>query len=480
MKTKFISWVTVIIAFAVILFNAGCSKDERSSLLEHAPLDAQNVMLLNIKNIVLQSGGDISPDGRLLPTDDFVSLLVSHDEASQALIDVLCTTAPFIDCENLMRYQPAGNEANAVIVFEITDATKLKDALSKIADGKESVHGYDIFTMNQCAVAIKKEKGWISRDIQEAMEIENSIDNNSYASYEPLREFFDYDSHDVEIVFNNIDNNRTPIQYTTLIGSVKNNGIYVDMQFMDKEGNYFSFKDYIHAVDRDLVSYMPSQTQALFAIGDVDDWSKIFVGIENLLPPDIVSPYMLYFALAKEYISQIDGTTLVAFAPIAGRQSLKMQYLNTWEVLVMSHFKPEKTDEIISMAINFLQLQGFKVDEMSKGIYRTQFNGNELMFGTVNGYIFASNYNIFTQGGNTTIGQYYEGKRAMAELLIPYGSETMKAYDLPWGLDVNVYLTSASLSWVLRLPGSNGPVLKDIVEYVSTKNAEDLSSYIDD
>lgn len=442
-----------------------CSTNDKSSILEHIPAEAKNIFLVNFKNVLLQSGGDITSDGELILSESAKSLLHGNDEPTGALVDFICKNARFIDVENMFWYKMT--ESSAIInIFKIKDYAKLKENLLLSGFVGEEADGYLIYDMGSCQMALNKSFGWISRDLEQAIAIEKKIGHSHIASFDPVKEFLENNMHDIQFVVNLKDKTSEGIHYMLGFASFKNTGLFAEISLMDNEGKIYQFRNNIHEVDRNLLKYIPGQTQLLFAIGKVDDWSILFEEVEKFIPKNLFSVYQLYYQVAKEYIAQIDGTTLFAGAPIAGRQALRQFSLDTWQVLVMSHFPQEITDELIQTVINFLSMQNTAVKEVSEGIYQTKLQGTEVMFGNVNGYLFFSNYDIL-EGGNTDLATAYESKRAVAEFLIPNGSETMKACELPWGLDLNLSLNADNGMVVLRLPGANGPVLKELVDFAA-------------
>lgn len=463
---------TVVILLAYLQYS--CSTNERSSLLEHVPDSTNALYVFNIKNIILQSGGDMLSSGELRPNPSLMSFF-DEDPVNSALFNFLCETAPFIDVENVFRYE-SNQDSGEIIMVSVKDTQPYLNYLKQISGNPVKDRGFNLFNFNEFYVVEKNNISWITRDYNYIINIEKKLGKNTFASFSPIREFIETEPHDIEMI---LKNDNSDYRFITGIMTFKKTGIYSQFSLMNEEGELFTLSDKIHEVQRELLKFIPSQTQVLFAIGTVENWQYIFDTFGSIFNKSYFYPYVFYYQIAKDYISKIDGTTMLALAPVAGRQALKNVSLDTWQILFLTHFPQDVTNEIIEMALNFFEMQGNRCTELSKGIYNVNLNHSQLMFGTQNGYIFISNYDIF-DGGNTDLATAYEAKRVVAEVLIPYGSETMKAFDLPWGVDFNISLNATTAQIVLKLPGSNGVVLKDLVNFFSKSSISDFEVSIND
>lgn len=464
LRAAFYSFLTV--ACTVIMW--GCGKSETSRALHHVPSDAKSVTIVNVKNLALQSGCNINAQGQIELTPEAVEMLDRSDMATQTVAGILCSNAPYINIEEVVWYVPE-NSSKPIVVFEIKDAGKFESSLARLSIASINVDKFTVYSFPECVVAVKGNFGWIGRTAAEIIVNENNIGENHFASFKPVKEFFENDSHDIEFVFNNADNTHAELEYILAFGTFRNSGMFFEFHFIDAEGNNFRF-DNVHDVDRNLLQFIPTQTQILLALGRVDDWTEIFKTLETNLPMHSFGDYNMYYQLAKDYISSINGTTLLAGAPVAGAQAMKNFSLETWQVLFMTHFPQDNTNAIIDLAKGFLSSQKIPCHEVSPGVYQSRLYNDDVMFGCVDGYTFLSNYDILV-AGNTDMATAYEGKKGVIELMIPFGSETMKAYNLPWGVDFTISLSTTNVMVTLRLPGSNGPLLKELIKYLSSPEA---------
>lgn len=456
------------IALTVIVSTVltGCKSDEESTLLEHVPCDAKSMVTVNFKNILLQSGGDIEASGKFGIPESWSALMQNSGNASMALVEMICEEAPYIDTEKIIWYS-VKDMSKPSVMFYITDLDKFRSDIASGAETEKKIGKYSIFAMKEFDVVVTDHIGWITADAEYTINMDKDIKDNHLASFDPIRVYLERDDHDIEFVINSSADWNDSISYVLGYTSFKNTGIITELSFMNADGEIYRFNNNIHEVERNLLSYVPNQTQLLFAIGPVENWNPLFNALDKFMPTNEFNTYALYYQIAKEYISRIDKTTMIALAPIAGRQALKNFSLDTWQVLFMSHLPQEQTDDLISLAKTFVISQSMPLKEISPDIYATRLNGVEVLFGEIDGYIFFSNYDLM-EGGNTDLATAYESKRAVAQFLVPYESETMNAYNLPWGIDFNISLNSSNLMFVLRLPGSNGTVLSNLLDYFAS------------
>lgn len=461
--------VLALIAFGAALVGfSSCSGEDNRNLIEHVPSDALIVAKFNLRNLALQSGCDVKADGSIELSKDVETLFEHSDVASQTLVNILAINAPYIDSEAMMWFKP-GTKDGGIVLFDIKDREGLAKSLADFSVAHTTLSGFSVYAYPECSVLTKGEIGWIARQADAVIEIEKKSDRH-FAAFEPVKDFFENESHDIEIAINYNNNVRSDLQYITGFADFKTGGAYAELMFMDAEGNIYQFDDAISTVDRRLLKYIPTKTEALIALGKVNDWDKIFEVVENNAPENLLNEYGPYFAVAKNYLSMIDGTTLFAVAPVAGAQALKQFSLSTWQALMMVHLPAEEIESTISMLKQLLELQGIESRPTSDTNWQFIYEGEKVNFGTVDGYLYVANYDVLN-AGNSEFANSYESKQAAFELMIPYGSETMKALNLPWGLDFNIFLSKKHLKTIVRLPGGNGPVLKEIISSMVNSGA---------
>lgn len=464
-----------VLCAVIILCLQSCGGG-KSGILEHIPVDSYSVMSINVKDIILQSGGNLEGSGALTPNDALYELL---DETSQNadFLRLICTLAPYIEIENVFRYEYTEG-SGFTYIMKVTDKEGFVTLMDRNESKKREISGYKEYNLDFVNLLLKDNFLWATSDTDGLIAINKKIGSDHFAGFEPLRTFFETEDHDIEFVIQRNIVHDTDYKYLLGLASFKTSGIFAEFSLMNDQGQMYQFRNSVHEVDRELLQYIPSQTQILFALGKVDDWDSFFKSVDNLLP-ETLAPYMFYYGLTKEYITKIDGTTLIALAPVAGSQSLKKMNLQTWQVLAMTHLPQNESDEILSMVNSFLELQGIAYKETEQGIFTANLMGVHMMYGRKDGYLFFSNYDIL-DGGNTSMATAYESKRIVAELLIPHNSETMKALNLPWGVDLNLAVNTTNSMIVLKLPGANGPLLKDIVNELATLRISDLELSLND
>lgn len=453
--------IHVFLIFLASICFFSCSNKQKS-ILEKIPADVSAVAIMNIDSISLKAGCHFDENGAIVLPQTLAQLQEYEDIAARSITDIILTNADYINTVSLVCYVREANN-KPVILFEILDTKALEESLTSNAKETGTLDGYITYTYPGCIAMTKDGMGYISTEATVILDVEKQLEEGNITENSHIKDFL-LKPHDVNIVFRNPAYENEALEYTLGIIECKTGGMFFQCSFMDKEGNIFSFRPYIHDVDRKLLSFIPSKTQLLVAFGEVVAWPEITEYIEeksgNLIPQD----YKTYFNVFSNFLTLIDGTTLLALAPIDGVKAVEDLSLNSWQALLMTHMSNMDTEKILQIGQSLFNSLGIRTLESDSTTYQLDFKGLGLTFGDIYGNLYASNYNIL-DGGNQEMMPEYEGKKFVLSISIPQDSETAESLKIPWGINFNLAIHHNNIQMVLRLPGATKPVLQEIIDF---------------
>lgn len=456
--TRNIFYIFILSLLALVSF--GCSK-RSDKLMEQIPADATTVAIVNLDSISIKAGCEFDSAGAIVLSPALRLLEEYEDEATRSLISVILANADYINTIDLVSFVRSADK-RPIVLFEVFDKEKLDRSLADRARSISEKEGYNIFTYPGCSIMTKGKFGWISSDADAVIDAVESLESGNVTGNKYVREFLDR-PHDINMIVRNTKCEGSPFEYALFIGECKSGGIFAQCSFMDSEGEIFSFRPYINDVDMNLLSFIPPKTQLLIAFGEVVSWPEILEYIDSGSSGPMLQDYLAYFNLFSDFLTLIDGTTLLAVAPVDGTPVIGEISLDSWQALLLTRMSDMDPEKILSSGEKFFDSLDIKIVKTDTGTYKINFMGLDMIFGAVNGNLYVANYNIL-DGGNEEIMPEYEGKKFVFNISIPKGSETADLLDLPWGINFNISLHHNNIQMVLRLPGAEKPVLQEVID----------------
>lgn len=485
MKPQFLQSKFVKASLAVVttltLTLGGCRNAERPSqlgLLESVPADAHYIATVNL-NKILKNAGCKYNNGIITLSPDLAAIRDRLSADNARMVDVMLLTSQAIDFDNIVVF---GKDAESpVATFGVTDVTLFETLASGAARSVKREDGTATFFLDDCAVVLDDAQGWVAERVEV---IEQARLTKSEGKIAPLTDgIVKYlDRGDEALAFaakltgeavttrrNGVDNTLDGVWACGKI-NVNNNILGLDMTFMDKAGQQIDFSNDVATLDTDFLRYIPENSQLLFALGKPSDIKKLYSALEPFIPKDIKN----YVVTALPYLEAIDGTTAVAFNPAAGAQSLAGLSLDAWDATVMTHMPQEKVDALVG-TLSMFAATTFR-SASHDDINAIKFGDITLTYGNYDGYFIGSTREI-SADRNNSFSSAVTGKLGALIADIPYGSETMKAFNLPYGFYGSVILEPTLIKGKFRFNGTNEPVLTTVASIVAremeNRNYED-------
>ena len=449
----------LLIAALISAFFTACSeKDEL--LLDHVPDDIFGVAIVNIDSLSLKAGCQVAPDGSLILTPDLKKLCGKADKSFSKAVDIVCAVAPYINTVDLaiVCEEP---KSKPFLMFEIFDYDKLTAAIEKMGGKQSQDDDFDVFDLTDCQLVASGRLGWIVGNVQQVKDLEQRAAKGAIADLSPLKDYLDQ-NHDFCAAFNPKLEDPKEDYSPMFLADIKNGGLFAELSFMDGKGDTFNFQKNIGDMDRSVLEYIPQGTQILLGIGEMKDSESLLEALRPVAKEFFSEKVMSAFGVATGLSSMINGSTIIALAPDATSKDLADISPDTWEMLFLSKMSEQNMQKTVDMAKIFLDENGYDVTDLDSTEYTFKYDGRPVNFGIDNGYIYAANYDL-DEHERSPVAPENETKLAMFRVLIPKNSETAKAFGLPWGVSFHSTISRHYIMFVLRLPGANGPVLKEVI-----------------
>lgn len=463
--TRSLKWALSLITAMAIISVTSCKETERG-LLDTVPDSAQAITTLNLDKVLKNAGCQVK-DGKYELTPELTELLGNSD--AESFLEWLGTFSKLVDINHVVIYMI--DQQNGVGTVSITDEAGLEKALVDYgAEKVDSRNGYDIYeTSNKMVFLMKDGQGWFARKADDVIKSVKEAEKNPIAALVGVKEFLLNDNP------LNFAYRYNGISYRWMCGSVKfsDNVMGMTLKGMDDDGKLLDFGEMLQPVNTDFLRYTTSTTQlaAAFSVPGGIPWESVKAIVMSQRNISMAQKGML--EMIFEQLKKIDGTVALCAAPAGGSQALSRFNLSSWDLLLMAHMKQEEVNANVEQLVGLARQFRLEV-ENEDGVYHTNLSSldaslGDVYFGNIDGY-FAVSTRQFDSNANNQLAPVFEGKNAAIALDIPYGSETMKAFGLPYGFSVTLQVEDNAIEVRSRFNGTNGSFLSSLIGLIAKMN----------
>lgn len=454
----------LILPMAVMLLAAvmsSCDKSERS-LLDTVPDSAQMIATVDLDKLLKNAGCQVK-DGKYELTAQLTSLLGATD--ANSFTEWLERFSKVVDLNHAVVYMV--NQNTTIGTLSVTDPDALEAALTHYDLRKiEGRDGYEIYESPNGSVAMVKDgQVWFSRDADDVIKSVKKAEKDPIAALVGVKEFL-LTNHPVNFAYRYMG-----ISLNWVCGSValNDNIMGLTIKGMNNDGKLIEFDPLFDAVNTDFLRYTPGDTQlaAAFSVKANIPWDQALAIIKA--HPALSMSQKGAIEMVFSQLKKIDGTVALTAAPAAGAPALANISLSTWDLMLMAHMPQNEVNANVDQLVGTARQFGIAVDE-ENGIYHANLSRldpslGDVYVGNVDGY-FAVSTRPFDSNSNNSLAQVFQGHGGAIALDIPYGSETMKAFGLPYGFSVTMQLERNSIEMRARFNGTNGAFLSSLIEMI--------------
>lgn len=454
-----------MVVFVLAAMVSSCDKSERG-LLDTVPDSAQAIATVDFDELLKNAGCQVK-DGKYELTPQLTSLLGNSDARSFA--EWLSRFSKVVDLNHVVIYMM--DKTTTIGTVSVTDLDGLESALTHYdlhkVDGRE---GYDIYEGEDGSVAMLKDgQAWFARKADYVIKSVKKAEKDPLASLVGVKEFL-LTEHPLNFAYR-----YSGISFNWVCGSVALNDNIMGMTIkgMDDDGKLLEFDPLFDAVNTDFLRYTPGNTQlaAAFSVKADVPWDQALAILKAHPGLSMSQKGMLEMVFSQ--LKKIDGTVALTAAPAAGAPALANFSLSTWDLMLMAHMPQNEVNANVSQLVATARQFGITVDE-ENGVYHANLSRldpslGDVYVGNVDGY-FAVSTRPFDSNSNNSLTQVFQGRGGAVALDIPYGSETMKAFGLPYGLSVTLQLEKKSVEMRARFNGTNGSFLSSLIDMIQKMN----------
>lgn len=460
---KSIKPLRLILAMAAVLIAlvSSCDKSERS-LLDTVPDSARVVATADFDKLLKNAGCQVK-DGKYELTPQLTSLLGDSD--AHTFAEWLNCISKAADINHVVIYMT--DHATPIGTVSITDLDAIETALTDY-DFKKAVScdGYDIYEWPDGAVAMLKDgQAWFAHKADDVIKSVKKADKDPLAALDGVKKFLLTD-HPVNVAYR-----CSGMPFDWVCGSVALNDNILGMTIkgMDDDGKLFELDRLFDTVNTDFLRYAPGNTQLAVAFSAKTNapWNQALAILKAHPGLSMSQKGMLEMVFSQ--LKKIDGTIAIAAAPAAGAPALANLSLSTWDLMLMVHMPQDVVNSNVSQLVATARQFGMTVNE-ENGVYCANLSQldpslGDIYVGNVDGY-FAVSTRQFIPNSDNSLVQVFHGCGGAVALDIPYGSETMKAFGLPYGLSVTLQLESESAEIRARFNGTNSSFLSSLIDMI--------------
>lgn len=432
----------------------GCRKSSGGNLLDNVPHNAKVIAAVNL-DMILKNAGCKFSNGTITLSNDLAVLRDRYCQDRADAVNMVLLTASTLDLKRVIIYRL--DNLDPVVTFKI----KNKEIFTALATGAagtmESVGQYNTFKLDGCVIMTSDDTGWISTTVSN---IEQSMAGKSgkrHPSFDNVVSFINNSDKAIAMAVNlHTAMDAAPrngvvqgFENTWVTGeaTLSDNILGLEFQTIDNDGQTLDISPYIGQVDTDFLRYTPGNTQLLVSFGKIAGIDGLYSMIRTAISPELRETA----DRVVPYISEIDGTTSLAVNPVATGDNLNEFTFDTWDVTFMTHLPQRSIDAICTLAQHFTTPGSSEEQSLMIGT-------KEVFYGEYDGYFAASTRPISANYNNSFVNAA-QGSRALFVIDIPYNSETMKAFDLPYGLYLSIKLEDTALKGKMKFNGNNSPFL---------------------
>jgi len=453
--------LSILMAAAI----SSCDKSDRG-LLDTVPDSAQMVTTVDFESLMKNAGCQVK-NGKYELTPELTTLLGDSDASS--FTEWLSRFAKIIDMKHVVIYMM--NQNTAVATVSITDTDALEVALSdynlRKADTRD---GFNIYEgKNKMIIMVKDSQAWLAR---KADDVINSVKKAGKKPVTELAGVSDFLSTDHPVNFAYRYNG---MMFNWMCGSVtlNDNILGMTIKAIDDKGKTMEFGPLLNPVSTDFLRYTPANTQlaAAFSIKADIPWDQCLTILKA--HPSLSMSQKGAIEMIITQLKKIDGTVALSASPAAGAPALSQFSLSAWDIMLMAHMSPENVNSNVEQLVAMGKQFGIKV-ENDGGVYHANLSRldpslGDLYIGNIDGY-FAVSTRPFDTTSDSSLKQVFEGRCGAIALDIPYGSETMKAFGLPYGFSLTIQLESKSIELRARFNGTSGSFISSLVNMIQGLN----------
>lgn len=447
-----------IIAITILSLFTSCSRNGgEKSVFDYIPGDTETVVRANIDHILKNSGCQIrNGNVQLSPSMEYLLENLSPDR--QELITSLVELYPHFDMTDVIitdyRSYPAG-------IARVPDPEKLEEYLEAHGVATE-IGKHTVYVTNAVAIALNDSIAILAQTPEIIAAQCDEAQKSPLSADHPAVDFLSEPDHTILALNRSASGSQetTPGGSRQLRVDIHERLLEAEMELFDSSGSPISIDGYVSPIAPDVLSAIPANAQGVIAIGDAPELNTLLESIDlsssNLFPS---SDELMFIS------DLISGSFMVSATPASTSAYLRRLSPPAWNFtgsMIQDNHKADKLQSTLTMLVIGSGKHGLTEEEGQKRLKITP--EISLYIKQDSSLLTLSSDLIRPDGRRSEFADILNGASFGLCLNVPFNSETMKAFNLPYGPNLIIKAKGTSVAMRLSLNGSSTSVLEALAQ----------------
>lgn len=457
---KHLSFLAIII---LSLFTSCSDNGGEKSVFECIPSESQAVARVNIDEILKNAGCQFR-NGNLKVSPSMEYLLESSSPEQRELIGRYLTLYSMLDLKNVYL---AKWKDNLLGVTAITDLDKMEEYLEKNA--KESTVGkHTLYTTEDFSVMVTGNLAMIAESPEILASALDIADQSPLAGDQQMVDFLSQPDHTVLAFVRQSDEPRSKksrgetLSLATVLVEANLHQQYIDAELtlLDPEGLPVDISEFIAPIDPQVLASVPAEAIGVLAVGENlgagDLFSQLGIEITDILPIDSQWLFLTDF---------INGPLMLSATPASSGANLRSLAPPEWNITA-SMISDDATISTIMMALKMMMpVTSAKNALEDSEQLRFKISPELSLFVSQQSQLltFSTDY-IRAQEQPADCAAIFDGASFGVVVNVPYNSETMRAFNLPYGPNFTLTGSETAINMRFSLNGSSSSILESLAQ----------------
>lgn len=457
----------------LLVILASCSHEKTcEGVLSTIPSRSKAVARVDLPLLLKQSGCAVAPASDAIMLSPQVEKLLGDYSAP---LSTLAAIVPAIGADAVYFFSADTLGVGTALTFAVTEPDRIAELLpsgAPEATGVDGLTACPIDADRHWTLVCADTQGWLLRaeSAEAAVKCADTMrritGEKSLASHAGVAAFLQQSAATVTAVWRYgqlLPRQDSAPELACMELDINDQALDARISVMNADGSGADLTCADTELATDFLTYLPSEFIFAAAVAPgVLPWDRLADIVGAVVDADR-APYLHAVAAV---MSQIDGPIAVGFGPAGGAPAIADINFSTWDFFIMAHMPQTAIDNVTGM----LRLQSVAKPAVgADGSLALDLPGGAtLRVDNMDGYLTVTNRDL-SAGQNSALAEAFGSCQAAVALNIAAGSETVKAFDLPWGIGLTARAGRREATVRLTLNGVNGSVLQNIVEAAATR-----------
>ncbi|MDE6266062.1 MAG: hypothetical protein K2M07_01760 [Muribaculaceae bacterium] len=456
-----------IIALTLLALFTSCNRNGgEKSVYDYIPAESDGVARVNVDAILKNSGCRIR-DGKVTLSPSMELLLGAATPGQQEFFTAIVDLYPILDMENVVITAYGDRPVGVTTVRNPELMERYLDENGVLTE----VSGREIYATSTLAIAEDDGIAVIAESPELIAGIMQEADENPLSADQELTGFLKESEMTVSAYYRSKTTPNRHDRQESMAEGYNSMRLTIDLheRFLDAELTMFDTEGYpvditrfIPPADPDVISSIPAGAQGVAVMGESPDIN----GLMRYLHPALSSIIRKYneWMFVTDFIS---GSFMISATPAATGTYLRKMTPPAWNITGTMTLTDGNLSSILSMLSMFGGGSKSRNADEEEGQMRYNLTPDiSLYLLQTPPLLTVSTDYIRTPEMESGYADLFYGASFGVAINIPYNSETMRAFNLPYGPSVAIIGRDTSITMRLSLNGSKTALLEALAETI--------------